>query len=279
MYTVGQISRICNTSIKTLHYYDKIGLLKPAYIDESTNYRYYDYYHIKQLKLIKQLKSYEIPLKDIQNIIEDNNMFMIKRILGKKIEDIKKNITRQQELISNIENQIKCIDEKDIMMSTAEVSDVIEEVTEKILICGIRQKTSLGEIDILVKKLFQKLYSYNLDAIGNLMTIYYDEEVNPDDCDIEVCIPVNKNLDNVLTHYLHGGKCLSVIVNGPYSELSYGYEKIINWINKYNYEINGYPFEIYIDGLTSSKTSYVDIRPDLSKNPAEFKTKICIPVK
>lgn len=40
-YTIGEFSRLCNLSAKQLRYYDKIGLISPAYRDEWTGYRYY----------------------------------------------------------------------------------------------------------------------------------------------------------------------------------------------------------------------------------------------
>ena len=40
MYRVGEFSKITNTSIRTLSYYDKIGLLNPNGVDIFTNYRY-----------------------------------------------------------------------------------------------------------------------------------------------------------------------------------------------------------------------------------------------
>ncbi|MDM5186209.1 MerR family DNA-binding transcriptional regulator [Bacillus sp. DX4.1] len=47
MYTVGQFSVICGVSIKALHHYDEIRLLKPLHTDSVTGYRYYDYEQIK----------------------------------------------------------------------------------------------------------------------------------------------------------------------------------------------------------------------------------------
>ena len=70
MYSIGRFSKICNVPIKTLRYYDDIGLLKPSYIDSETNYRYYDYDKIDTIKLILLLKSLHVPLADIKQIIE-----------------------------------------------------------------------------------------------------------------------------------------------------------------------------------------------------------------
>ena len=41
MLTIGQMSKVCGVSVKTLRHYDKIGLLKPQRIDEINGYRYY----------------------------------------------------------------------------------------------------------------------------------------------------------------------------------------------------------------------------------------------
>ena len=39
--SIGKVSKMKNVSIKSLRYYDKIGILKPAFINAETNYRYY----------------------------------------------------------------------------------------------------------------------------------------------------------------------------------------------------------------------------------------------
>lgn len=40
-FSIGETAKINNISIQALRHYDKIGILKPAYIDLNTNYRYY----------------------------------------------------------------------------------------------------------------------------------------------------------------------------------------------------------------------------------------------
>lgn len=50
MYQIGRFSYLAETTIKTIRYYDKIGLLKQKKIDEFTKYRYYDEYQIEIIK-------------------------------------------------------------------------------------------------------------------------------------------------------------------------------------------------------------------------------------
>ena len=42
LYSIGEVSRICNISKKTLRFYDKIDIISPDYICEENKYRYYN---------------------------------------------------------------------------------------------------------------------------------------------------------------------------------------------------------------------------------------------
>lgn len=58
MLPIGEFSKICNVTTKTLRYYDEIGLLKPAIVNEHNGYRYYDVAQLKTILFINKLKMY-----------------------------------------------------------------------------------------------------------------------------------------------------------------------------------------------------------------------------
>ena len=66
---IGEFSKICQVSVKTLHHYDKIGLLAPAEVDRFTGYRYYKLEQIDTMNYIQRLKRYGFSLEEIQQII------------------------------------------------------------------------------------------------------------------------------------------------------------------------------------------------------------------
>jgi DNA-binding transcriptional MerR regulator len=68
MKTVNEVSKLTGVSIRTLQYYDKIGLLRPAEYTES-GYRLYDDAALEKLQQILLFKELEFPLKDIKEII------------------------------------------------------------------------------------------------------------------------------------------------------------------------------------------------------------------
>ena len=68
-YSIGKVSALCSVPIKTLRYYDKIGLLVPDYRKDESNYRYYTQEQILTLFIIRKLRALGIPLKEIHQMI------------------------------------------------------------------------------------------------------------------------------------------------------------------------------------------------------------------
>ena len=69
MKTVKDVSRITKVSIRTLRYYDEIGLLKPTELTDA-GYRLYDNRALERLQEIMFFRELEIPLEDIKNIMD-----------------------------------------------------------------------------------------------------------------------------------------------------------------------------------------------------------------
>lgn len=70
MRTVKEISNITGISVRTLHYYDEIGLFKPT--DKSdAGYRLYDDKALEQLQQILFFREFDIPLKEIKAVMEN----------------------------------------------------------------------------------------------------------------------------------------------------------------------------------------------------------------
>ena len=72
MKTVKDVSEISGVSIRTLRYYDEIGLLKPTELSDA-GYRLYDNKALERLQEIMFFKELEIPLEDINKIMDSPN--------------------------------------------------------------------------------------------------------------------------------------------------------------------------------------------------------------
>ena len=69
MKTVKEVSRITGVSVRTLHHYDAIGLLKPTVVTEA-GYRLYDDAALERMQSILLFRELQFPLKDIKRILD-----------------------------------------------------------------------------------------------------------------------------------------------------------------------------------------------------------------
>lgn len=68
-WTVKQVSQRTGLTVRTLHHYDQIGLLKPASVAEN-GYRYYNQENLARLQEILLFRELDFPLKDIQQLLD-----------------------------------------------------------------------------------------------------------------------------------------------------------------------------------------------------------------
>ena len=72
MRTVKEVSQITGVSVRTLHHYDAIGLLKPTAVTEA-GYRLYDDEALERLQQILLFREVGFPLKEIKRILDSSN--------------------------------------------------------------------------------------------------------------------------------------------------------------------------------------------------------------
>lgn len=96
MMTVNEVCKLTGVSVRTLHYYDEIGLLAPAVTTEA-GYRLYDDTNLERLQQILLFRELEFSLKDIKEII-DRPDFDRKKALSEQI----KLLTLKKEHIENL---------------------------------------------------------------------------------------------------------------------------------------------------------------------------------
>jgi DNA-binding transcriptional MerR regulator len=278
MYSIGKFSKICDTPVKTLRYYSDIGLVEPSYIDPVTNYRYYDYDKIKLVKKIKLLKSCHFSLDQIKELVERGNQSQWAELLDEKIKELQSQkilIDRQIEEIQQIQYQIK--NEATIFPAPL-LSDCYLETKEELTVFSIKEKIKIQFIDLLVKKLFERVYAFNLDINGKLMAIFHDRDPKRNEADIELLIPIKDTNKIPECKKIESGIFACLTIQGPYSELELGYKKLSSWIGDQNLSPIGKWMEIYEKGLVPTDFDIRNIRPDINRPPDMFVTEICVQV-
>ena len=102
--TVNKLAKISGVSVRTLHWYDHIGLLKPAFY-EANGYRYYEEEQLLKLQQILFFRELGFPLKDIQKMLNSNYFDKISALQAHK-QILESNVDRMHKLTDTIDKTI-----------------------------------------------------------------------------------------------------------------------------------------------------------------------------
>lgn len=103
---IKEFARLTGVSVRTLHYYDEIGLLNPAFVDKSTGYRYYDEKSLLRMQEILFYRELDFSLKSIGQILSSPN-YDAKQSLSEQRNLLILKKERLERLISAIDHAMK----------------------------------------------------------------------------------------------------------------------------------------------------------------------------
>lgn len=119
--TVKQLAKKCGVSVRTLHHYDAIGLLKPAQVTEA-GYRLYDEAALERLYLILLFRELGFRLKDIRGILDAPD-FDRNRVLDRQIQLLERK-QRHLEYITNMARGIRLMGVKHLEFEGFDVNKI-----------------------------------------------------------------------------------------------------------------------------------------------------------
>ena len=104
IYTVKQLADLAGVSVRTLHYYDEIGLLKPTSYGEN-GYRYYDEQAVLRLQQILFFRELDFSLDEIKDILDRPDFHVLHALEGHR-KALEQKVTRLNRLINTVDNTI-----------------------------------------------------------------------------------------------------------------------------------------------------------------------------
>ena len=72
LLSIGRLSKLTGVNIKSLRYYDQLGILRPAYVDRDSKYRYYTFSQVYIVEAIQLCVELDIPLKRFLEFLDDS---------------------------------------------------------------------------------------------------------------------------------------------------------------------------------------------------------------
>lgn len=268
MFRIGEFANFIKVPIKTLRYYDDIGIFKPIKVDGDTGYRYYSASQLPLLNKILSLKDIGFSLNQISYILENNlsNKELVD-MLNLRDMEVTENIRIEQDRKRRISSLIKILNEEELAMK---YDVVIKEVSPVKGACLRDIVPSYGAQGPLWGELAGHIEKNNVKILPGCMVIYYDPGYKESQVDLEVVEMVSApvpDTERIKYREIEGAAMASTIHKGTYENLNNAYNAMLKWMEGNGYVPCGPNREIYLEGEWSVKS------------PDDYVTEIQIPVK
>ena len=113
MFRIGEFSRIAQTTVKQLRYYDEIGLFQPEHIDQFTGYRYYRAAQLPDLNRILAMKELGLTLEQIKRLVADDvSAEEIRGMLSLKKAQVEQELHEKIERLHHIEARLRQVEQE-----------------------------------------------------------------------------------------------------------------------------------------------------------------------
>jgi DNA-binding transcriptional MerR regulator len=248
MIRIGDFSKLSRVSVKTLRYYDEMGLLKPIEVDRFTGYRYYEFDQLPRLYRILALKDLGFSLEEIGRLFEgDLPTEQMRGMLKLRQAEIRQRVEEEAERLERVEYRLRQIEQEECMSKY----DVVIKKVEPLKVASVRGVIPRPDQQgPLWGELWEYLGPQRVQPSGPCFALYHDEDHKEHDWDVEVCEQVNVDLapaKRIKVYDLPAVETMACVVHaGPFVTIGEAYDAIAKWIDQHGYQIVGPVRELYL---------------------------------
>ena len=259
LFTIGEMHKLFAVPVRTLRFYDEIGLLRPERVDPRTGYRYYSAGQFERLNTIKYLRALGVSLERIRGFFENRDTDVVELLLQEQLADTRRRLDELQRIERRIGRRLD-----DLRRArTAKTGVVLQKALPARAIAFLRQEIPqggdletplaerqshsrqdaavfLGKVGVSIAR--ERLYARQFDRYTGIFLFVEPEE----------------QYGGPVLH-LPAGEWLTVCYRGTHAHSAPSYELLLDEAARRGFELAEDSVEVtHIDaGFTSDETQYL----------------------
>lgn len=202
MLRIGDFSHLGQVSVRTLRHYDDLNLLKPAWIDPFTDYRYYSIEQLSRLNRILAFKDLGFSLDQIKGLLdEDVPVEQMRGMLLLKQADLEQRMQEERERLRRVEARLKQINLEgtispyEVVRKTAEAQTILSAWTFVPTMADMKDYRCA-----LSHEIYTWLEQTQIVPVAHEMVLYSMGEYREDNIELEMAVGIDKGVQR--THPL-----------------------------------------------------------------------------
>nr|WP_243707078.1 helix-turn-helix domain-containing protein [Bacillus thuringiensis] len=240
LFSIGEVAKIKDITIKALRYYHKMGILIPKHVEESTGYRYYSIDQFIHIDIIKSCRELNTSIVELQEIFKECNTDKLLQFLQLKREEAEEHIKKMKEVMETIDDLHAKVGSSQEILKNDEIS--IEFFEQRyVVVAPCKEVGSLQELLYYsdLEKIVQD-YEEKMEMEMEMGILYNVNE----NWDAEPKYVFNKVRDDVHTEEMQN---IKVLPGGKYITLAYSKENeeerrntMIKYVQENNIEVESF---------------------------------------
>lgn len=258
MFRIGEFAQIAQVSGRQLRFYDQLGLLRPAHIDQQTGYRYYSIRQLPRLNSILALKELGLSLEQIKPLLEgEMSPTKLRAMLTLKRAQVEHSLREEEARLRHIESRIAQIDKS----GSIEGFDIVVKPVPPTPFLSLNCLCDdMDEVVRLVRNVAEEGARQIKPSVRDKLMIIARNDIDSEKFDLDIGFsltrPTNAAVriagDLVLrASELPAVEMMATIVRpGTNAESHTSFNAVGRWIETNNYRIAGPCREVFLEPIT-----------------------------
>jgi DNA-binding transcriptional MerR regulator len=243
MFKIRDFARLSQVSVRTLHYYDQLDLLKPVRVDPFTGYRYYAAEQLPRLNRILALKDLGLSLDQVAHLLRmDLPAAQLRGMLRLKQIELQQRVQDEQARLARVEARLHQIEQED----TRPAYEVLLKHIDPLRVAAVRE---VLHTDSDISPLFDEVHTYlrrfDVAYPGSALVVWHDDDRGVDDAGqtAEVAVPIAGAVptsERVQVYELPAVETMACAVHhGSVNTLAHAYAALHAWVAPNGYRVIG----------------------------------------
>jgi DNA-binding transcriptional MerR regulator len=268
MLSIGRFARLSGLTAKALRHYDELGLVRPAYVDGWTGYRWYERSQLRDAVAVRRLRALRVPLDEVAVLIRADDE-PLREALAVHRARLEGEVAETRHILTELDALIEG-KERLVTDMTLDLS-IVDEPAGRYAVAGkrVRVDDMLSYVPETIRQVRGWLDAHGVPCIDPPLTIFHGPGVD-EWVDIEVGWPIpNASLaasDGIVVRELPPTRAVQHVHRGDHDGLPDVYRALEPAIRERGFE-----------PLEPAREHYVG-HPNNTSDPTEYETRIVWPV-
>lgn len=255
MFGIGPFARLAQVSVRTLHYYDEIGLLSPLRVEPRTGYRWYSADQLYRLNRILALRDLGLPLTEVRQVVDDEvSLDELRGMLRLRQAEARDRMAAEAERLSRVEARLRQIEAEG---RVGDYDVVIKRLEPQRVALVHESATSFGNGTLgpifarLFGELEREMDRVGIVPVGPAIALYDDSDSVAAPIKVMATLPIDEpgavTSERIEIVDLPAvARAATTIHRGSMARVEEGYEALLRWAEETDEQIDGYSREVYL---------------------------------